>query len=81
VLFYSSGIFWNIDKMVHIGWLKEVLHYNPIHLYLVIARASLVSGYTAEPMDWIAGAAWAFGICLFGIVWFWRAEEKYGRNV
>jgi teichoic acid transport system permease protein len=81
VLFYSSGIFWNIDKMVHIGWLKVLLHNNPIHLYLVIARASLVNGYTAEPMDWIVATVWAFGIALFGIVWFWRAEEKYGRNV
>lgn len=81
VLFYVSGIFWNIDKMVHIHWLNTILHYNPIHLYLVIARASLVSGYTTTADDWIWATAWAFGVLLFGIWWFWRAEEKYGRNV
>jgi len=81
VLFYSSGIFWNIDKMVPAGLLREILHNNPIHLYLVLARASLVSGYTAEANDWMVAAAWAVGILAFGTVWFWRAEEKYGRNV
>ena len=81
VLFYTSGIFWNIDNIVHIGWLKEILHNNPIHLFLVIARSSLVSGYTATGADWLVATAWAFGILLFGTIFFWRAEERYGRNV
>jgi len=81
ILFYTSGIFWNIDAMIHIGWLKEVLHNNPIHLFLVIARSALVDGYTATAGDWIAATAWAFGTILFGVVFFWLAEEKYGRNV
>jgi teichoic acid transport system permease protein len=81
ILFYTSGIFWNIDNMIHIGWLKEILHNNPIHLFLVIARSALVSGYSATATDWIVAAAWAFGAILFGTVFFWLAEEKYGRNV
>ncbi|MEY4742730.1 MAG: hypothetical protein RIR34_69 [Actinomycetota bacterium] len=81
VLFYTSGIFWNIDKMIHIEWLKLLLHYNPIHLFLVIARSSLVSGYTSTALDWVAAAAWSVAILLLGVVFFWLAEEKYGRNV
>lgn len=81
VLFYTSGIFWNIDNLVHIGWLKEILHNNPIHLYLVIARASLVEGYSATGMDWLVATAWALGILVLGTVFFWLAEERYGRNV
>jgi teichoic acid transport system permease protein len=81
VLFYTSGIFWNIDKMIHIEWLKLLLHYNPIHLFLVIARSSLVSAYTSTALDWVAAAAWSVAILLLGVVFFWLAEEKYGRNV
>ena len=81
VLFYTSGIFWNIDKIINIEWLKLVLHYNPIHLFLVIARSSLVSGYSATALDWIAAAAWSVAILVLGVVFFWLAEEKYGRNV
>ena len=81
VLFYTSGIFWNIDKMIHIHWLQIILHNNPIHLFLVIARASLVTGYTATATDWIVASAWALGTLIFGTVFFWLAEEKYGRNV
>ena len=81
VLFYTSGIFWNIDKIVHIGWLKVILHNNPIHLYLMIARASVVDGYTATGTDWLVAFAWAIGVLVLGTVFFWLAEERYGRNV
>lgn len=81
VLFYTSGIFWNIDKIVHIGWLKVILHNNPIHLYLMIARASVVDGYSATGTDWLVATVWAFAILVLGTVFFWLAEERYGRNV
>jgi len=81
VLFYTSGIFWNIDSLIHVGWLKEILHNNPIHLFLVIARSSVVEGYTATGADWLVATAWSLGILLFGTVFFWLAEERYGRNV
>jgi len=81
VLFYTSGIFWNIDKIVHIGWLKVILHNNPIHLYLMIARDSEVDGYSATGTDWLVATVWAFAILVLGTVFFWLAEERYGRNV
>lgn len=81
ILFYVSGVFWNIDKMIHIHWLKVLLHYNPIHLYMAIARAGMIDGYTVDATDWLVATAWAFGILAFGTVFFWLAEEKYGRNV
>jgi len=81
ILFYVSGVFWNIDKMIHIHWLKDILHNNPIHLYMAIARAGLIDGYTVTASDWIVAAVWSVGILAFGTVFFWLAEEKYGRNV
>jgi hypothetical protein len=29
---------------------------------------------------WIAGAAWAVGFFVIGLVFFWQAESKYGRG-
>jgi teichoic acid transport system permease protein len=81
ILFYISGVFWNIDKMIHISWLKEIFHNNPIHLYMAIARAGMIEGYSVSALDWIVAAAWSVAALAFGVVFFWRAEEKYGRNV
>lgn len=81
ILFYVSGVFWNIDKMIHIHWLNIVLHNNPIHLYMAIARAGMIDGYSVTASDWLIAAVWAVGMLAFGTVFFWRAEEKYGRNV
>lgn len=81
VLFYTSGIFWNIDKMIHPNWLRQIFHDNPFHLYLVIARASLVSGYTTTSSDWDWAIGWAIVTLIAGVIFFWQAEEKYGRNV
>ena len=81
ILFYVSGVFWNIDNMIQIHWLKGILHNNPIHLYMAIARAGMIDDYYVTASDWWVAAAWSVGILAFGTVFFWRAEEKYGRNV
>jgi teichoic acid transport system permease protein len=81
ILFYVSGVFWNIDKMIHIEALRVIFHNNPIHLYMQIARASLIEGYSVTSTDWLVATAWSLGILVFGVIFFWRAEEKYGRNV
>jgi teichoic acid transport system permease protein len=81
VLFYVSGVFWNIDKMIHIKTLRLILHYNPIHLYMLIARGSMIDGYSATSLDWLWAAIWAVVVLVGGTLFFWQAEEKYGRNV
>jgi len=82
VAFYSSGIFFSVDKLAE-GHrvLKPILESNPIHVYLQIARGSLVQGYSYDLYQWALGAAWAVVSLVFGFVFFWRAEEKFGRNV
>jgi len=61
--------------------LKPILEANPIHIYLQIARGSLVQGYSYDLYQWGFGALWALASLTFGFVFFWRAEEKFGRNV
>jgi teichoic acid transport system permease protein len=52
---------------------------NPVSVYLTLGRAAMVTGYSADSTLWIAGSAWALGTLLVGFVFFWRAEERYGR--
>ncbi len=82
VAFYSSGIFFSVDKLAagH-PILNPILESNPIHVYLAIARGSLVTGYSYDLYQWALGALWALASLSLGFIYFWRAEEKYGRNV
>ena len=82
VLFYSSGIFYNVDKLsMGNPVFGAILHNNPVHIFLVLARASLVDTYTATATDWVVAAVWAVVMFAAGTWFFWMAEEKYGRNV
>jgi teichoic acid transport system permease protein len=82
VAFYVSGVFASVDKIIaEYPSIAGVMIFNPVHSYLVIARGALVSGYTANAIDWWVAVTWAFGTLGFGLVFFWLAEERYGRNV
>jgi teichoic acid transport system permease protein len=41
----------------------------------------MVEGYSMNPTMWIAAVAWALGLFVLGIIFFWRAEERYGREI
>ncbi len=80
LLFYSSGVFFSIEKLIDAyGFLEFLRWANPISVYLELARGSVVSGYESTPFEWIVGVIWAFGMLSTGFVFFWLAEEKYGR--
>ena len=82
VAFYVSGVFASVDKIVdQYPAVAGIMNSNPVHAYLVIARGALVSGYSAGPGDWLVASLWAVGTLGFGLVFFWLAEERYGRNV
>jgi len=82
VAFYTSGIFFSVDTLAgDNAILDAILQANPIHVFLKIARSALVTGYTSGRGDWVYAACWSVGLLLVGFIFFWRAEEKYGRNV
>jgi teichoic acid transport system permease protein len=82
IAFYSSGIFFSVDKLAAgQPFLRPLLEGNPIHIYLQIARGALVQGYSYDLYQWISGTVWALAALTFGFIFFWRAEEKFGRNV
>jgi teichoic acid transport system permease protein len=82
VLFYVSGVFFSLEKIFTDPdniWGK-LIQFNPIFDFLNLARGYLVHGYSARPEEWISILIWSFGLAIFGLVFFWSAEERYGRE-
>ena len=47
------------------------------------ARFALIDGYGSEnlpPHVWAVAAGWAVLVAAGGFVYFWKAEERYGRG-
>lgn len=81
ILFYVSGVFFSVEKLViNDSFFSQLIKANPIYSFLTLARGYLVSGYSADPWLWASLSVWSFGLFLFGIIFFWRAEERYGRE-
>lgn len=82
VFFYVSGIFWSVEKL---GKDNPVLSFllwnNPMQLLISLARSVTVTGYDVSIYDWISASVWAVVVFVTGLIYFWLAEEKYGRNV
>jgi teichoic acid transport system permease protein len=82
---YMSGIFWSIstitDKAPH--WVALVIDANPALIYISLMRYSLLQSYPASnlpPHVWASATAWAVLIGIGGYLFFWKAEEEYGRG-
>ncbi|MFC8517322.1 ABC transporter permease [Streptomyces sp. NPDC057257] len=82
---YASGVMFSIpiflaDKP---QWLANVLQLNPAAIYMDLMRFALIEGYGSENLPdhaWAVAGGWAVLIALGGFVYFWKAEERYGRG-
>ncbi|GAA0962464.1 ABC transporter permease [Kribbella koreensis] len=83
---YASGIFFSIpDKLRALdapGWVIQVLSLNPISAYIDLVRRSLLREHARNelPHAWSIAAVWAVVVLVGGFVFFWRAEDRYGRG-
>jgi teichoic acid transport system permease protein len=82
---YVSGVMWSISQLAadapHI--VKVLLHLNPAAIYIDLMRFALIDSFTAEQLPshvWGIAAAWAVVAGVGGFVYFWKAEEQYGRG-
>ncbi|WP_328631494.1 ABC transporter permease [Streptomyces sp. NBC_00356] len=86
---YASGVMFSIPAMLADknapGWLTDVLQWNPASIYMDLIRYAFMGGhgYGSEylpPHVWAFAAGWAVLIGAAGFVYFWKAEERYGRG-
>jgi teichoic acid transport system permease protein len=83
VWFYLSGVLYTLDGTKTIKdhpMLRHVLELNPPHIFISIARNSVMVGRWEPLHAWITAVEWAVGLCVVGFLYFWRAEEIYGRD-
>ena len=81
ILFYVSGVFFSVDKIFSADSIyAQLIKLNPIYDFLNLARSYLVVGFPQDASLWIPVLLWSVGVFLFGLIFFWGAEERYGRD-
>ncbi|MBL1105380.1 ABC transporter permease [Streptomyces sp. 5-8] len=82
---YVSGVMWSIDKLTrkepHI--VRVLLELNPAAVYIDLMRFALIDsfdGASLPPHVWAAAVGWALLAGIGGFIYFWKAEETYGRG-
>ncbi|MFE0455495.1 ABC transporter permease [Streptomyces sp. NPDC058914] len=85
---YVSGVMWSIENLLQSHgdwpvWLDDVLRANPAAVYIDLMRFALIDTFTASqlpPHVWAWAVGWAVLAGAGGFIYFWKAEETYGRG-
>ncbi|MFI1864094.1 MULTISPECIES: ABC transporter permease [Streptomyces] len=82
---YASGVMFSIPIMLKDkpSWIADVLQYNPAAVYMDLIRFAMIDGYGSSNLPdhvWALAVGWALLLGVFGFVYFWKAEERYGRG-
>ncbi|MCE7081075.1 ABC transporter permease [Streptomyces sp. ST2-7A] len=85
---YASGVMFPLQYMVSRNvpgpdWIADVLMANPAAVYMELMRFALIDGphhQSLAPHFWFLSVGWALLFGIGGFVYFWKAEERYGRG-
>ncbi|MEU5097260.1 ABC transporter permease [Streptomyces sp. NPDC020996] len=84
---YVSGVMWSIDKLTsrdHMPHAVTVaLQANPAAVYIDLMRFALIDSFHSSqlpPHVWLIALGWALLAGVGGFIYFWKAEETYGRG-
>ncbi|WP_129843306.1 ABC transporter permease [Streptomyces sp. RFCAC02] len=85
---YASGVMFPLRHMIETradgpSWVASVLEANPAAVYMDLMRYALIDGSyhdTVPATTWWFALGWAVVVGIGGFVFFWKAEEKYGRG-
>jgi teichoic acid transport system permease protein len=82
---YMSGVMYNMAaKLTDAPHLVTLgLELNPAAVYIDLMRFALIDSFTAAQLPhhvWIIAVCWAVFFGVGGFVYFWQAEERYGRG-
>lgn len=81
ILFYTSGVLFDVNRIFNAyPWVITLYDFHPLYQVLEMARSALMGGHTYNPHYWLYFSAYAVVTFLVGLVFFWVAEERYGRD-
>jgi teichoic acid transport system permease protein len=78
---YASCMFFSIDRFNGVPIIKMIMEYNPLYNVLHLARECLLYGNVGSWRAWAILALWSVSAPVIGIVFFWKGEESYGRDL
>jgi teichoic acid transport system permease protein len=81
--FYTSGTFFSVEKRFNGNeTILKIADAQPIHEFMELARSVMLTGpdYVIKPEYWLYATAWSILTLIVGTVYFWAAEERYGRT-
>lgn len=76
-LFFTSGVFFSLERFHTNPTLAHFVELNPIYQFLSMFRTCILIGETPVFSEWIYIGIWSFGLLLVGFFYFWHAEERY----
>lgn len=88
---YGSGVMFplhymltNPDRAGLPVWVADVLMCNPVSVFMELVREAMIHDYPQAGVlggyTWLFGLGWAVVFSVGGFVYFWKAEEHYGRG-
>jgi teichoic acid transport system permease protein len=81
VMFYSTGIFFSIDHYLQkYPDILFIARLNPVHDFVALVRWALVENSIYDPIYWVIAAIGSVVFFVGGLIYFWLAEEEYGRD-
>lgn len=77
---YFSGVFYHPAVFVgHMPVVMALFVLNPVYDFMELARWALIPDYVITQAVVVSGIVWALATFVLGGMFFWAAEERYGR--
>ncbi|MGV9284567.1 ABC transporter permease [Streptomyces sp. NPDC003730] len=85
---YASGVMFSIEHMTGPdsglpSWVGTALQLNPAVVYIDLMRFALIDSFGGDMLPahvWALALGWALVAGIGGFIYFWKAEETYGRG-
>ncbi len=81
ILFYTSGVLFDVSRILgdH-PWVVRVYDFNPLYQALTMARHYMIDAPAFPAHYWITLPVISAVVFVAGALFFWSAEERYGRD-
>lgn len=76
--FFTSGVFFSVERYATVPLIQDIMVANPAYQFLQAVRDTVMYQETPKLEVWGYLTVWSVGIFVIGLIFFWRAEERYG---
>lgn len=77
---YGSGVIFSVDRFSDHPTVQALLSFNPVYVFIEMARELLLYDTVPGPGKWLLLTAWAIVLLVLGFVYFWKGEADYGKQ-